>query len=103
MCKMLVDRGAVPSTERNDGTTALHMATQMGYMVVCRYLIEDCGLDIDAEYQDEKLHPRTPLCLAALKGNFEICKYLLEKGAKVDAGLQPLIYAAQVKLQFSLP
>jgi ankyrin repeat protein len=98
LCKMLVDRGAVPSTERNDGTTALHMATQMGNMVVCRYLVEDCGLDINAESRDENMRPRTPLFLAALKGNIKVCSYLLEKGSRVDGGegLQPLIGAAEV-------
>jgi hypothetical protein len=104
LCKMLVDRGAVPSTERNDGTTALHAAAQMGYIVVCRYLVEDCGLDINAECRDEKGRPRTPLCIAASNGNVDACRYLLEKGAKVDSGRQPLTAAAGVKVFcFSFP
>jgi hypothetical protein len=96
LCKLLVERGAVLSAIRNDGGTGLHAAAEKGYMVVCRYLVEDCGLDIDAELQDDGLRQKTPLFFAALNGNIEVCRYLLEKGAKVDAGRQPLIAAAQV-------
>jgi ankyrin repeat protein len=55
--------------------------------------VEDCGLDIEATTSDL----RTPLYLAAYGGNLDVCKYLLEKGANVDAGgIQPLIGAARV-------
>jgi ankyrin repeat protein len=94
LCKMLVDRGAVPSAKRNKGTNALHMATQYGSVAVCRYLVEDCGLDIEAN--DQEVRPRTPLFLASLNGNIEVCIYLLKRGAKVDAGVQPLLGASQV-------
>jgi ankyrin repeat protein len=96
LCKFLVERGADPSIKRNDGGTALHGAAGSCRVDVCRYLFEDCGLDIDAEYQDEKGRPRTPLCNAALDGNIDVCSYLLKKGAKVDAGFQPLTAAAGV-------
>jgi ankyrin repeat protein len=42
------------------------------------------------------MRPRTPLFLAAIDGYEDVCKYLLERGAKVDAGLQPLLAAAEV-------
>jgi ankyrin repeat protein len=96
LCKFLVERGADPSIRRNDGGTALHAAAQSVHVDVFRYLVEDCGLDINAERQDERMRQRTPLYDAALNGNFEACKYLLEKGAKVDVGKQPLMAAAQV-------
>jgi ankyrin repeat protein len=101
LCKFLVERGADPSAKRNNGGTALHAAAQFGIVAVLRYLVEDCGLDINAERQDERMRQRTPLNDAALNGNFEACKYLLEKGAKVDAGVQPLMVAAQVLFRFS--
>jgi hypothetical protein len=69
------------------------------FLDVIRYLVEDCGLDIDAECRDERMRPTTPLCIASLNGNIEVCKYdkyLLEIGAKVDSGNQPLLAAAQV-------
>jgi hypothetical protein len=98
LCKFLVERGAYPSAKLDNGGTALHEAARFDRDDVFRYLIEDCGLDIDAEYQDETGRPRTPLFLAALNGNIEVCRYLLKMGAKVDGGegLQPLMAAAQV-------
>jgi ankyrin repeat protein len=57
--------------------------------------VEDCGVDINS-----KGYPGTgnitPLGLAAFNGNMEVCKYLLLKGALVDDGYQPLIYASAV-------
>jgi ankyrin repeat protein len=56
--------------------------------------VEDCGLDIEAMTSDS----HTPLYFAASYGeNLEVCKYLLEKGAKVNSGdTPPLLNAAQV-------
>jgi hypothetical protein len=99
LCKFLVERGADPSIKRNDGGNALHAATaasRSGLVDVFRYLVEECVLDIDAEYLDENMNRRTPLFLAALKGQIDVCTYLLGKGARVDGGRQPLIAAAQV-------
>jgi ankyrin repeat protein len=46
----------------------------------------------------------TPLSVASFNGNIEVCIYLLEIGAKVDAGYQPLFGAAGVNfLYFSFP
>jgi hypothetical protein len=98
LCKLLIEGGADPSAKRNDGTTALHLASQLESVSACRYLVEECGLDIDSESKDEILRPRTPLFLAALKGQIDVCRYLLEKGANFDGGenLQPLLGAAEV-------
>jgi hypothetical protein len=96
LCKFLVERGADPSTKRNNGGTALHATACLDRVDVFRYLVEDCGLDIDAECRNENMRPRTPLFLAALLGNIKACRYLLEKGAIVDRGYQPLTAAAQV-------
>jgi ankyrin repeat protein len=96
LCKFLVDRGADPAVKRIDGGTALHAAAEQGSVEVFRYLIEDCGLDIDAECQDKNMSPSTALRNAASNGNIDVCRYLLERGAKVDAGSQPLMAAAQV-------
>jgi ankyrin repeat protein len=98
LCKFLVERGADPSIKRNDGGTSLHTAAAQGREDVYQYLVEDCGLDINAESKDEKGRPRTPLCIAASNGNVDACRYLLEKGARVDTGLQPLTAAAGVNV-----
>jgi hypothetical protein len=55
-----------------------------------------CGLDINAECQDDDLDPRTPLCVAYLNENVDVCKYLLAAGAKAEAAYQPLTAAARV-------
>jgi ankyrin repeat protein len=90
---LLVERGADPFVSRkSDKLTALHAASGEGYFEGCRYLVEDCGLDIDSMMSTQQ----TPLCLAALKGQFEACRYLLGIGASVDVGVQPLMAAAQV-------
>jgi hypothetical protein len=101
LCKFLVERGADPSIKRNDGGTALHAAAGSCHVDVFRYLVEECGLDIDAESKDENMRPRTPLFLAAMHGNMKACTYLLGKGARVDGGRQPLIAAAQVYIFIS--
>jgi ankyrin repeat protein len=97
LCELLAERGADPVSKSNDGGISLHYAAQKNCFDVCRYLVEDCGLDINAESKDEKGRPRTPLFLAAMHGNKEVCRYLLAKGAKVDAGRQPLFAAAEVQ------
>jgi ankyrin repeat protein len=83
---------------KKDGVTALHMAAHNGKIDVCRYLVEDCGLDVNAMTTDI---PRTPLFLAAVGGHLEVCKYIIGKTAKVDEGEQPLFSAAQVYLMIS--
>jgi hypothetical protein len=96
LCKMLVERGVDPYVRRRNGDTALHLAAQEDHVDACCYLVDECGLFINVECLDEYSLPKTPLYEAALNGNIEVCKYLLKKGAKVDAGRQPLTAAAQV-------
>jgi ankyrin repeat protein len=97
LCKFLVVQGADPSLYGGRGT-ALHEAACSDRVDIFRYLVEDCGLKIDAEWKDDKMRQITPLAVAALKGSVEVCKYLLKAGAKVDAGYQPLLIAAQVQI-----
>jgi hypothetical protein len=51
LCKMLVERGVDPTTKAEDGGTALHLAAHGESPDIFRYLVEDCGLDINAEFQ----------------------------------------------------
>jgi hypothetical protein len=99
--KMLIERGADPSSKRNDGWTALHAATRLsnlsGQLALIRYLVEECGLNIDSEYQDPRSGaPLTPIGIAASNGDSEMCKYFLRRGAKVDTRDNPLLCAARV-------
>ncbi len=96
LCELLVGKGADPAAKRKDGATALHIAAGRGLILVCEYLIESCGLGIDAIATNPQGYLVTPLFNASLGGHTELCGYLLEKGAIVDSGYQPLMIAAQV-------
>ncbi|BFD47618.1 MAG: hypothetical protein DMENIID0003_06920 [Wolbachia endosymbiont of Sergentomyia squamirostris] len=80
------------------GSTPLHIAVQMGDLVIVKYLIE--GSNVNAEDNNGY----TPLFYA---GDLETTKYLLEKGAdlvengasmndKDNEGYTPLHYAIQI-------
>jgi ankyrin repeat protein len=99
---MLVDQGADPSTNGVKRASALHYSAENGDVSLYRYLVEDCGLDIDAIFTDNEMQQTTPLYMATVNGKIEICEYLLLKGAIVDAGMQPLVGATQVLFIFPL-
>jgi ankyrin repeat protein len=104
LLKMLVEQGANPNISRiTDGATALHMAAQNGNIDICRYLVEECGLDVNAISSHEIQSQTTPLFDAAGDGQLDVCKYLIGKGALVDAGYQPLTSAAMVYLLIIIP
>ncbi|XP_059440605.1 uncharacterized protein LOC132173056 [Corylus avellana] len=56
---------------------ALHFAAREGKTEVCKYLLEDLKLDVDAKDEDGE----TPLIHAARQGHTGTAKYLLECGA----------------------
>ena len=93
LCKMFVEKGFVPCAKGVNGD--LFIAAGRGHLDLCRYFVEELGLDIEAKGALGP-DPATPLANAAIQGNIEVCKYLLGRGAKVDHGLQPLRVAAQV-------
>ncbi|KAL6634312.1 hypothetical protein ACP70R_026983 [Stipagrostis hirtigluma subsp. patula] len=99
---------------RDRGATALHVAAGPGRMSVCKYLVEELDVDVDAADEsgdtplayavrfdsvntvkyllDHDADPdkpdrngSTPLHLAAGGGNRDIVKLLLSKGANVDS------------------
>lgn len=99
LCKLYVERGADPKVKLKTGATSLHDAPNSA---AARYLVNDCGLYIDACYTDELPRLRSPFSFAAAGGKEDVCKLLLELGANVDKGHQPLLVAAEVCLIFSL-
>nr|CAI5857375.1 unnamed protein product [Callosobruchus analis] len=76
----------------NDGRSALHLASEQGYL---HFLIKDHNAVIDIL----TLKKQTPLHLAAAAGQIEVCKLLLELGADIDAtdeqGQKPIHAACQ--------
>ncbi|KAL5226854.1 hypothetical protein ABZP36_015119 [Zizania latifolia] len=77
------------------GRGALHLAAANGRTQVCRFLLEGCGLPVDALSTSGE----TPLLLAATFGHTAMAAYLLERGADPstpdpDGGDTPLHWAA---------
>ncbi|KAI3855409.1 hypothetical protein MKX03_025367, partial [Papaver bracteatum] len=87
---------AIGKMRDEDERGCLHFAAAGGSLEVCKYLIETLKLDVDPK--DE--HGHTPLYHAAIKGRLKTFRYLLEKGANVDAATDtnytPLHCAAKI-------
>ena len=66
-----------------NGRAALHFASDYGQLNVCEYLVTH-GANV--ELVDK--HGITPLLAAVWEGHFDVCKFLISKGAKKD-GLAP--------------
>lgn len=88
---MLVKRGFDPNSRDPEGQTAMHLALRDQSPQVAQALWSSPGLDVDAVNASGE----TPLMMAALRGELEWARRLLERGAKVHrAGWSPLHYAA---------
>ena len=87
----LLQRGFDPNSRNPGGQAALHLAMRDGSPKVAEALWRHPALDIDAVNGSGE----TPLMLAALRGQLDWARRLLERGAKVHrAGWSPLHYAA---------
>lgn len=79
------------------GLTALHFAARQGSAESVKALVE-AGADVNQPSPADKA---SPLLIAAVNGQFDIGKYLLEKGANpnlaTDAGATPLYAAINVQ------
>ncbi|AIL64603.1 Ankyrin repeat protein [Rickettsiales bacterium Ac37b] len=62
------------------GRTALHIATEHGYLEIAELLINK-GANINARDP----YGKTPLCIAVEKNEREVMKLLIDKGANIDA------------------
>ena len=76
----LVD-GANVNAKRSNGTTALHTACSRGYFEIVQYLVEN-GADINVRGGDEN---DTPLIWAVYNERNNISKFLVDKGANINA------------------
>eukprot|EP00903_Cladosiphon_okamuranus_P006103 g6012.t2 len=76
---LLRERAMATCVTKERLSTPLHVAAELGYVGVCRRLLEEA---IDLEARD--VMDRTALHLAADKGHLEVVKALLEGGAKAD-------------------
>ena len=75
------DPGAVRiRTEPTFQCTPLHVASELGHVEICRYLL-DHGAEIDSRRSDG----RTALHISCRVGNAEITRLLLSRGADIAA------------------
>lgn len=87
----LVKRGFDVNSRNADGQTGLHLALRDQSSRVTNALWADRGLDVNAVNGKGE----TPLMMAALRGELEWSRRLIERGAKVHKeGWSPIHYAA---------
>lgn len=87
--KCLVENGADINVKDNEGYTALIWALIFEKFNVVAYFIENCKVDIDAQYNIKYFNNvkdgiYTILMIASMKGHLEIVKYLVDKGADIN-------------------
>jgi uncharacterized protein len=87
----LAQRGVDPNSRDPSGQPALHVALRNGSFRVAEALLASPGIDVNAVNAADE----SALMMAALKGQADWSKKLLDKGAQVNKpGWSPLHYAA---------
>jgi ankyrin repeat protein len=87
----LLQRGFDPNTRDPQGHVGLFLALRSPSFRVAEALMEHPSIDVDAANATAE----TPLMMAALRGQLEWCRRLVQHGAKVNrVGWTPLHYAA---------
>ncbi|MBU6503468.1 MAG: ankyrin repeat domain-containing protein [Burkholderiales bacterium] len=89
--KALMERGFDPNTRGPKGQVGLMMALDEPALQAAQVLLDAPGIDVNVL----DAHGESPLMMASLKGQFNIAKELIDKGADVNkTGWTPLHYAA---------
>jgi len=89
--RQLIHRGIDANSRDPQGQTALYLALRSGAFGVAEALLAEPTLDVNAVNAADE----TPLMIAALKGQGDWARRLLERGAQVNKpGWSPLHYAA---------
>lgn len=85
MCKLLVRHGARFLDEPDDKEKLLHAAVRSGSVDMCRYVV---NFNPDVDVQDGEVNlggiGYTPLYYAAMAANYDLCVFLLSRGADVN-------------------
>jgi len=74
LCQFLIERGALVNTVDNTGNTALHFATELGWLDTVRLLLEH-GADASLCNDEGDVAVQC----AALEGHADILEHLVEK------------------------
>ena len=89
--RRLLEDGFDPNTKSDKGVPGLYMALQEGSMKVAKVLLQSRRLKAEQRNATDE----SPLMMAALKGELDLAKRLIAKGADVNKpGWTPLHYAA---------
>ena len=87
----LLAGGIDPNTRNDKGEPGLVLALKEGSLKVAQLLLASPRLDAESHNRADE----SPLMIAALKGQLDIAKRLIDKGAAVNkTGWAPLHYAA---------
>ncbi|CAN6334847.1 unnamed protein product [Urochloa humidicola] len=95
LLKKLASEMDLREAKASDGGSALYFAAFQGHLEVCRFLVEESGVDVNCT----NAHGMTPVFRAAAEGEVSVLQYLLDHGgdpAIPDAmGFTPLHIAAE--------
>jgi ankyrin repeat protein len=67
------------------GGTQLHIAAALGRLDECKRLVEQFGVDVNAQFRALYGVLGTPIWFAASAGRLEVCQYLIQHGARIRA------------------
>jgi cytohesin len=79
--QLLLDRGANVNTLNNFLMTPLHIAAEEGNRLAIARLLLDRGADVNGGKTAERREGHTPLHQAAMSGDLEVLKLLVDRGA----------------------
>ncbi|PNT62622.1 hypothetical protein BRADI_4g06000v3 [Brachypodium distachyon] len=95
LLKKMATKLDLRETKDPKGLNALHFAANKGCLEICKFLVEEVGMDVNLPSN----LGATPMFYAALKGNVPVMRYLLDHGGDPekasDRGLTPLHNAAE--------
>ncbi|XP_047050229.1 ankyrin-1-like [Lolium rigidum] len=95
LLKRMAKRVDLRRAKDAEGQTALHFAAGNGHLDMCKFLVEESGLDVNSARKTGE----TPMFYAALGGKVQVMRYLLDHGADPampqERGSTPLHNAAE--------
>jgi len=98
VAKYLINRGANLLAKDRNGNSVLHLCAENGFLELIEYIFEKGGGSIDINDTNKK--KETPLHMAVRNNRADVVKFLVEKGADIEArdvlGATPLFASLEV-------